>query len=144
MQKRGFTLLEVILSIALLTLISSFSFPIYQSLQVKNDTEISATTIVHTMRRAQLLAQAGEADTAWGVFIAPGQGTLFAGESFLSRDESYDDIVAIPTSIEPGGIQEIIFSKLTGAPHATGTITLANSVGDVRNIHINSKGIISY
>ena len=142
--QKGFTLLEVLLSLAAIALISGISIPLYQSFQVRNDLDIAATTYAQSLRRAQILAQAMDGDIAWGVYMTSGSITLFRGISYVSRDSNFDEVFEIPASITPSGISEIIFTKFTGLPQTTGSVTLTSTINETRVITINARGTISY
>lgn len=143
-QKSGFTLLEVLLSVAVITLISGIFLVVYQAFQVRNDLDIAATTYVHTLRRAQILSQAVDGDMPWGVYIVSGNITLFRGTSYITRESSLDEIFDLPASITPSGISEIVFNKLSGLPQITGSVTLTSNTNETNIITINSKGTIEY
>ena len=57
-KNAGFTLLEVLLSIAIITLIAGIGIPVYLSFQVRNDLDIATAEIVQSARRVQVLSQA--------------------------------------------------------------------------------------
>ena len=141
---RGFTLIEVLLSVMLITVIAGISAPIYYSYQVKNDLDVTANTIAQTLRRAQTLSRAVDGDSSWGVSTQNQKITLFKGASYASRDSSLDEIYDFPKSIAPSGIAEVVFSKFSGELVSTATITLTSSDNGTRNITINPKGMISY
>ncbi|MBN1778637.1 MAG: prepilin-type N-terminal cleavage/methylation domain-containing protein [Candidatus Buchananbacteria bacterium] len=144
LNNSGFTLLELLLSIALLAIIAGIGIPIYHSLQTKNNLDVAVVTIVQDLRRAQIAARASDGDTSWGVYIQSDSITFYQGSSYGSRNTSYDEIADLPTNITPSGLSDIVFSKFTGLPQLTGTITLTLDVSNVKNIVINSKGMISY
>lgn len=145
-NKKGFTLIELLLSIALISALAYVSLPVYQSFQIKNDLNIAATTIVQSLRRAQMLSQNMEGDSSWGVLVASGNVTIFKGSSFASRDAAYDETTSISNAVTPSGVSEVVFSKLSGDPSTTGTITLNNSITSLesRTITINSKGMVNF
>ena len=142
--QKGFTLLEVMLSIAAIAIIAGVSIPVYQSFQVKNDLDIAANTIAQVFHRAQLLSQSGEGDSSWGVNISSGSITLFRGTSYASRDQGYDETYQMPLSLSPSGLSEVVFEKLTGLAQSTGTAVLTATTSETKSITINSKGTISY
>jgi prepilin-type N-terminal cleavage/methylation domain-containing protein len=144
MRNSGFTLLEVLLSIATMAIIVGISLPIAQSFQVRNDLHIAANTLVQTLRRAQVLAQAVDGDMSWGVKVQSGGVILFKGVSYAARDTSVDEIFDVPTSIVPSGLTEIVFTKWSGLPEASGTATFTTTINETRNVTINQKGILTY
>lgn len=143
-KQKGFTLLETLLSIAVISLIAGIGVPVYQSFQVRDDLDISTTTIVQSARRAEILAQASDGDTSWGLHIQSGNIVLFKGASYATRDSSYDEIFDLPTSILPSGLSEIVYAKFTGMPQTTGAITLTSNANETRIITINAKGTVSF
>lgn len=141
---RGFTLIEILLTLAAIGIIAGMSLPIYQSLQVRNDLDIAATSLAQSLRRAQTLSQAADGDTTWGVHIQTGDVTVFKGSTYAGRDSSYDETFAVPTSITPTGLSEIVFTKLTGIPQNTGTTTFTSNANEIRTVTINAKGMVNY
>ena len=143
-MRRGFTLMEALLSIALIGVIASIGIPIYQIFQNRNDLDIAAVTFVQSARRAQLLSRAVDGDERWGVRVDPGSITLFTGDDFPSRDQERDEVFDISGTISVSGMQETVFERFTGEPQATGTLTLTSINDETRNITINEKGRIEY
>lgn len=141
----GFTLIEVLLSAALIALVAGISAPVYQSFQIKNDLDIAQNTIGQTLRRAQILSQSVDGDVPWGVKIQTGSVVLFKGASYAVRDAGFNEIFDVPSNIIPSGLTEIIFAKFSGLPPAAGTVTLtAAQINETRTIAINEKGTILY
>jgi prepilin-type N-terminal cleavage/methylation domain-containing protein len=140
----GFTLVEVLLTIALMSIIAFMTIPVMQSFQVKNDFHIARNSIVQSLRRASLLASASQDDSTWGVFVQTGQVIVFKGASFGARDTAYDEVVLLSSSITYSGLTEIVFQKVNGYPLTTGAFTLTSTNGDSGSITLNSKGMILY
>jgi len=143
-KNKGFTLLEILLTIAVLLIIVAISVPVSITFQLKNDLNIAEISIAQSLRRAQLLAQSSDADTDWGVKIETGSITIFKGSNFASRDINFDEVFDFSLSITPSGFTEIVFSKFYGAPQSIGTTTLSSSINETREIFINEKGIVDY
>jgi type II secretory pathway pseudopilin PulG len=141
---KGITLIEIVLTMAIITILAGLATPFYMTVQTKNDFEITVSTTAHKIRRAQFLAQSGDKDSDWGISIANEEITLFVGENYTSRNSNYDEIYLLPPTIEVSGLTELIFNKTTGIPKDTGTITFTSNLNETRNITINTKGIISY
>ena len=141
---KGFTLLEILLSVAAITIISGMSIPVYQSFQVKDALDIAVVSTAQSLRRAQNLSFASDGDSSWGTKIASGSITVFKGASFDSREASFDEVFDVPTSISPSGVGEIVFNKLTGEPQTVGAIVFTSSINETATLTINGKGMVDY
>jgi len=141
---KGFTLLEMLLSIALITIIAGIGVPIYQSFQTRNDLNVAQEAVAHTLHRAQTLAQASDGDTSWGMYATTSNVVLFKGTSYVARDSGFDEVFEISAGLSVSGTQEYVFAKFTGEPQTTGTTILTSNSNEVRDIVVNSKGMVSY
>lgn len=142
MLYRGFTLVEITLSIALIALVVGISVPVAFEFQKTSSMRSAKSVVVESLRRARILAQTGEGDSAWGVAISSGTTTLFQGTSFFAHDNAYDEVFTFAPSIAVSGLSEVVFSKITGIPQMSGDIVLTAQYNDTRTISINSQGRI--
>lgn len=142
----GFTLVELLLSIAMIAILAGIGAPIFVRSQTKNDLDTAVEILVESLRRAEVLSQANDGDTTWGVNFASGAITLFKGSSFAGRDSSYDEVFSLSSAISGSGLTEVVMAKLTGYPNTTGTTTLTSNtnVSDSATITINSRGMVTY
>jgi len=143
-KQKGFTLIEILLSISLITVLAVIAIPIYYSLLYRNDLDVAKNQVVQSLRRAEILSSANDGDITWGLKIQLGSVVIFKGASYSARDVNYDELYQISNSIIPSGLTEIVFAKMTGFPQSTGTVILTSQNNETRNITINSKGQISY
>lgn len=143
-EQRGFTLLELLLSIGLIALLGALSLPVYRSFQVRTDVDITALETAHSLRRAQVLAQAVQDDSTWGVRVEATTITLFKGASYATRDTAFDEVFEFPATIVRSGTQEAVFDRVTGEPNTTGSFTFTSLDGDARTVQLNAKGAVSY
>lgn len=143
-HNNGFTLIEVLLSLALISIIAATGIPIFQSFQNRNELDVATVTFAQGLRRAQLLSQASQGDTSWGVHVQPGNIALFKGPSYVGRDNTFDEVFTVPISIIASGTQEHIFSRFTGLPQSTGTLTFTSVNNETRTITTNAKGMVNY
>jgi type II secretory pathway pseudopilin PulG len=141
-RQRGFTLLEALLSVGLVSIVVGISLPVYQGFQSRTDLEIAT----------QSVARANYEDSQWGIEVIPGTGAvLFKGNSYATRDTVFDQPISVPSTIaltiggamSPGN--ETVFARITGTPSNTGTVTLTFTRGnDVRTVTLNAAGTVSY
>lgn len=143
-QRVGFTMQEIVLSIATIAILAGIGIPVYQAFQTRNDHDLAATIVAQTMRRAQFLAEAVDGDTSWGVNVQSGSTTLFKGTNYAARDVNFDEIFDIPSTIVPSGLTEIVYGKFTGLPQTTGTIIFTSPHNETHNVTINAKGMATY
>lgn len=141
----GFTLLEIMLSIAAIAAIAAIGIPVSRSFQPRNDLDIAAVAAAQTLRRAQAAAQGMDGDASWGVYVYGGTITLFQGARYAGRDADFDEIIAIPQSIAASGAQEIVFVKFSGEPQGgAGAVTFTSLDNESKTIAVNAKGTVSY
>ena len=135
--QKGFTLLEVLLSLALVALLVGVSLPIYYTLFAKNNLDIAKNQVAQSLGRAAFLSSASDGDMTWGVKVLLGSVIVFKGTDYTtSRDASYDEEYSTSTAVIPSGLAEIIFDKMTGLPKTIGTIILTSTNGEIRTITI--------
>ena len=92
-MQKGFTLLEILLCVAMIGIIGGITAPLYNGLLIKNDLDIAVTTTAHSFRRAQILSQGMNGDSNWGVKVVSGNIIIFKGTSYAARDTQFGWIV---------------------------------------------------
>ncbi|HOZ36407.1 MAG TPA: prepilin-type N-terminal cleavage/methylation domain-containing protein [bacterium] len=139
----GFTLVEVVVTIFLLSFIAAISVGSYQIYRQKNDFFLARDTIITALRRAEAKALAVSSDSDWGVSFANQQVFVFQGNNFQNRPQDFDETHALPGNLNISGATEIIFHKFIGQLSAPARLTL--SANDLHTeIQVNSKGFITY
>lgn len=135
--RRGFSLIEVMLVVALIGAIAGVGVPLYRDYQIRNDLNLATEQVTQGLARARLLSQAAQNDDSWG-FYAPA-GVLYKGESYETRDPAFDETYPMPSTIKIEGLLEVNYQKIHGAPDATGEIILTTINDDTRNILIQVR-----
>ena len=136
MNKHGFTLIEILLVIAILPTISGLTIVSFQRFQIRSDLNLASEQINQGIARARLLAQNGKDDGAWGFYAS--NGTVFEGLSYPTRTIASEEYYPMPSTIQISGLTEVVFSKGEGRPSATGTIVLTDLTGEQRQVNILS------
>jgi prepilin-type N-terminal cleavage/methylation domain-containing protein len=142
-RKRGFTLVEIVIVIAIFSIFASVSFSSYASFKSKNGLTIAVYDVVDALRNAQSNARKMKEDSKWGVKILSNQAIIFKGASYSSRDSNFDRVLEFSKDVQASGFDEVVFDKINGWASNTGTTTLSGREGD-KKIYINEKGTITY
>lgn len=140
----GFTLLEIILTITLISILAGAFFATFRNFQFGNDMDVAVSSIVQSTRRAQFMSQGVFGEDDWGVKILEDRLVIFKGASYTGRDDSKDETLEFPAPFFISGLTEIVFAEFSGDPREIGTISLTAASGAIREIEINSKGRLSY
>jgi len=142
-MKNGFTLLEILLVVAIIIFLAAITFPLGFDFYKRQQLQTHSQQILQTLRRVQLKAMAVELESSFGVYLTNDNYILFKGDSYANRDSQYDEIFDLPQIItiqDPP--KEVVFSKFEGKPNWTGGIIL-NSNGLTQTININEMGRIN-
>ena len=141
-MKKGFTLVEISLVIALFLILLGFAVPYgLRFFKVERLDGISRD-LLETLRLTQSQAASQNLDSNYGVSINSSAFISFKGNSYASRNAIYDQEFAIPNGIGVNGLSEIVFYKLTGLPNQSGEIRLSSGAR-INVITINSQGTMS-
>ncbi|MFA5644654.1 MAG: type II secretion system protein [Patescibacteria group bacterium] len=143
-RKKAFTLMELILVVALIVITSAITAPIYFSAKSGDDLDNSADVLASSIRRAQILSMAVEGDSSWGVKIENDNIIIFRGDDYSLRDSNWDESVKINKNIVFSGLDEIVFHKFYGRPVVEGDIYLKINDGRTSTVNINSWGTVNY
>jgi prepilin-type N-terminal cleavage/methylation domain-containing protein len=139
---KGFTLLEVLLSISLVSLIAGFSVPVFGSILYRSEVETATALTVTSLRSASIMARAQKNDSNWGVNLGGSTITIYSGSSFASRDVSLDQTYTFD-GVSFGGTSNVNFASSSGLPSGGATISV-NGVANNTTIIVNNLGIITY
>lgn len=152
MKRRGFTLVEILVIIAITVILIGLAIPSYRFFQKESDLTNNTEEIINTLRLAQNKTLASEGASQYGVYFdqttSPNQYTLFKGADYALRDSSFDEIHNLPKSVEisevnlNGGGSEIIFDRISGTTSQFGylSIRLVDDPTKIRTIYVVNSG----
>jgi len=138
---KAFTYIELVIVLAVLVIIASVTMPttfrFFKMQQLENTTE----NIVASLRQAKTLATTQKNDSSFGVAFSSETITLFQGTTFNLRDDEYDMVWSVPSSIIISGVSEVVFLKGTGTPSWFGTMLVQYGSSE-QTISLNQLGLI--
>ena len=144
MRQRGFTLLEALLSVAIITILAGMSVPLYIRFQQMQDLDAATQKLVGDLRQAALYSRNGYRDSVWSVHIASGSITLFMGGTYSGHNTAYDETDAISSAISLSGSSDVTFGKLYGQPTGdTASITLSRA-NISKTVTVNTYGMVNF
>jgi len=131
--ERGYTLMEILISIAVLLILVGLGVINYHSVGSKNELNSSGQEIVSILRLAQSKTLGSKKESQYGVYFStssdPHRYILFQGPDYVSRATSSDVIYELSEELEfykinLGGDHQVVFEYLTGNPEQNGEIGL--------------------
>jgi len=143
LPKRGFTFVEVLVSLGIIGLLIGLAIPFYQTFYLSSQLDNTTSELIQTLRKAQLKAMASEGDQAFGVRLEQRRFILFRG--FYNPSDSYNEITQLPNTLTLTSSvgQDVVFNELKGTTFNIGTITISLSGNRSRKISIiNQLGTI--
>ena len=154
---RGFTLVELIITIGLGVILTVSVIPLFGNLQVATQLNEQSALIVQTLRSAREQAVAGYNNSASGVFIqinpvgADNYISYYQGASYATRNSAYDQTKTMESQLSFQNISftatstniDINFAKSTGVPNNIGTFLITHSVSGQRSVSVNRYGAIT-
>lgn len=152
--QKGFTLAELIISIAIITVISAIGFANLGGRRDKQEVNLEAEKIVAYLREARERSIAGQDNSSWGIYfvnVANGNDyyNLFKGLSFSSDTivETHFLSPKVQLLIPPvNSTTDVIFNKELGNINTPKSITIQSVISPEfsSTIEINTLGQINY
>lgn len=148
-MKKGFSTLEVIITIAISAVLLAIVTHSYQVAQIKKTQAGIVEAIYASLQGQQAYTQAGKSGQNYGVKFNSNEFIEFAGISY-SPSSNQNKIIALDPRFEitetiTNSDNIIYFSKLLGNANQTATITISHIDDRVspQNIVIEQSGTIS-
>lgn len=140
----GFTVIEVLLVVALLALLGTLAAPVYQTFQVEAQLDTALDEVSGALHATQLAAMSGIDDTSHGIHFEADTFTRFTGTTYTAADLENSVTVLPPQITLSSGLgTDLIYTGAEGVPSSTGTITLS-STSNTHVLTINALGTIEY
>ncbi len=140
----GFSLLELLVVIALMGMLFGMTVPIGVGYIGKNNVTVAKETVVNTLRTAQHNAVNMQQDSKWGVYTQTNSLILYVGDTYATRETTFDLPHDLPNGIVITSGLDINFTKLAGEASTNATIIVSHSQSPSKTVQINTDGIISH
>ena len=121
---QGFTLVELLIVIALMGIVLTLFLGASGGLFQKHQQAIDTSNALSALRRAQWRTVHGFQDVAWSVRFDESEMTLFLGTDFMQRDTRYDEVTEYSGGVSFEGVEEVTFHRRTGAPVPAGFVNI--------------------
>lgn len=139
MKEKGFTVIELMVVIAVITVVTITSFVMISKLNAKSSFNNAKTIITSTLQESRNKAVTGYGTSDQGVLINSNELVLFEGSSYSGTGTT----VYLPPAISlsaPG--TTVVFKRITGKANTATNFILSNSAGS-STISISSNGSIT-
>lgn len=143
LNNQGFTLIEMVLVVGVITAVLAIGAPFYLSLSNRSEVDTAASLLAQDLYQAQSYSRSQNQDSQWGVAVNGQVITLFSGANYAARDQTQDVTYTVPSSVSLSGTSEVVYSKLYGLPQNTGSYTITGG-GKTANVTVNNKGMVEY
>ncbi len=145
-MKRGFTLLEILIVVAILAVVATIGTGIYRNLAKRIEFDEAKAVFISDIKLARASAMSGESALPWGIHIENSTDdtyAIFSGVSYASG--TVDATTTLPigvswTSPSEGSSTDILFSRITGTT-TPATVTMT-SEGVSQTITVTAVGHI--
>lgn len=143
--KKGITVLEIIIVVAILVLITAIIISPFDSFRKSKALETSVEEVVSIINKARLDTLSSKDSFTYGVHLESGRAVMFRGASFVEPDINnkefkYNNVIESTNINLIGGGPNIIFDKLTGKTSQYGTFDLRLKDDIARSVTITIEG----
>ncbi len=148
-NKKGFTVIEIILVIVILGIGLGLSMLYLQTSQFRADINSQVAQFTSHIRLAQSNALSGQGDESHGIHLEETSYTIFQGDTYSSSDPlNFEIEMTGPTSIQNislnGGGSDIVFAN-TGETDDYGTLDFVSTQAQKTiSVEITKFGTVIY
>lgn len=144
---RAFTLIELLIVVAIGTLIFASAAPLAGRFQADSQVNEMAALLSEDLRLVAQDSQSGWQDASYGIKFLPGRYLVYRGSSYASRDITQDRVVSLANNLSFDLLlnsqgDEIAFDR-RGLTQSFGMIKINHAAGSNKTLSINSLGVVS-
>jgi len=127
----GFTLPEIIVVLSLIVIISAISVVAFFNLREKKSIDKDVDSVVSIIEKTRNMSLNRKNDSSYGVYFSTTSVSVYSGGTRITGNKiseyPLEAISKIATTSLSSYGSEIDFTKITGVPNATGTITISTA-----------------
>jgi prepilin-type N-terminal cleavage/methylation domain-containing protein len=147
-RSRGFTLIEIVLALAIMLILAGIILISFATLNRTQALDRDTETIVQVLRQAQSQTLTSKNAMQYGVHFASSTATLFSGSTYSANDagnlvytlKTSDLILNVSIT---GSSTDVVFNRLTGETAQNGTILLQTQQANfTRTVTIYKTGVV--
>jgi prepilin-type N-terminal cleavage/methylation domain-containing protein len=142
---KGLTVIEVIVVVAIVAILVAVTLPQFSKMRENQAIKNAVADTVSVLNKARSYTLASVESSEYGVHFQSDKVIIFKGTTYSTGIETVDIITpaTISTISLSGGGSDVYFSRLSGAPSKTGTITIS-STNFSKVITISATGGVSF
>ncbi len=146
-KNKGFTLVEILVAIALMALISTVVIFSFSRINSMGALDKGSAEVVSTLNEARSLTLSSKDSSSYGVRFEESEIILFRGVYNPSSAENIliplSSLIRISDVSLEGGGSEVLFERLSGAVSENGSVTvsLVNDPSQSKIINIHETGL---
>ncbi len=146
-KNRGITIFEILVSIAIIGILGSFSISVFSGLANTISLDKDTSNIASYIDKARSESINSVNSLEHGVLFATKKVTVFKTTAYSVSNEESSYAVSGKSNITAitltGGATSLYFNKLTGSASKTGTITVTSANGTkTKTITIYATGVV--
>ena len=134
-HKKGITVIELLIVITVLGIIFSVALPRFSKIRESQVLKDAASDVLSSLNKAQSQTLASVNSSSYGVHFQSDKVIIFKGKVFSASDANNETIsITVPASVSnvtlagvSGNSGDVYFSRLSGTPSQTGTVTVSTS-----------------
>ncbi|MBT3292940.1 prepilin-type N-terminal cleavage/methylation domain-containing protein [Candidatus Peregrinibacteria bacterium] len=138
----GFTMPEILITLAVFLVMASLSLPYLGDFFRNENAEAHCKRLNQAIYRASYRSNAGENGLSWGVYASGDSYTLFAGDSYATRDTNLDETITLPSTMTIVTPKTFHFQKYSGLPDYVDTVSITLGGITTQCASVNSAGLV--
>jgi prepilin-type N-terminal cleavage/methylation domain-containing protein len=139
---KAVTLIELILVIALITILAAMASPFASSFILRNNQTTTTNKVISSIQKAQSNSMNQKNFEKWGVCISNGQIIVYGGDQTANcNTNQYEEFFPIPETVSVSGLNDTSFNQY-GEPepvNGLSTITINTQISS-SVVNVNQMG----